>query len=103
MIQNVANALTGATINDQAIASDLLAAGKLGAISLTLATLEAATPELRSFFQESLNECLADHGRVSALAIERGWYKAYATPAEQLAMELKVSEPIAQAAREGRQ
>lgn len=87
--------LTGARVTDQVIASDMLAAGKLGCVSLTLATLEAATPELRRLFQESLNECLNDHERLYRLTQERGWYQAYASPEQQLQLELRLSEPAA--------
>lgn len=88
--------LMGARITDQVIASDLLAAGKLGCQSLTMSTLEAATPELRRFLQECLNECLMEHERVSVLSRERGWYQPYASPEEQLRLELRLSEPAAE-------
>lgn len=98
IVQNVTNVLTGATITDQAIASDLLAGGKLGAITLTLATLESATPTLRQFFQDSLNECLAEHAAISALAQARGWYQAYESPEAQMALAVTITNPVAQAA-----
>lgn len=89
--------LTGAKVTDQVIASDLLAAGKMGAMALTTATLEAATPELRRLFQDSLMECLAEHERIYRLAQERGWYQAYARPEEQLRLDLELSDAAAQA------
>lgn len=56
--QAVAGGLTGANINDQVMASDLLTMSKMSSAALTKATLEAATPQLRSFFKESLDQCL---------------------------------------------
>lgn len=99
MLQNMTG-LTGAKITDQVIASDMLAAGKLGCISLTLATLESATPELRQFYQESLNESLREHEQLSHLARERGWYNSYGSPDEQLQQEMKLSEPVVKAAKQ---
>ncbi len=87
--------LTGARISDQVIASDGLVMGKLGCMGLTMAALEAATPELRQFFTDSLNECLAEHERLYTLVRERGWYQPYASPEEQLKLELRLSEPAA--------
>lgn len=97
ILQNL-TALTGAKITDQVIASDMLALGKFSAMALTVATTEAATPELRRFFQESLNQCLEEHERLSKLVQERGWYKPYASPEEQLELELRLSEPATAAA-----
>lgn len=99
IMQNLTNALTGGNISDAVVANDMLASGKLGALTLTMATLEAATPELRQVFHEGLNQCLADHARVWAIAQDRGWYKAFASPGEQLKLETKMSEAAANQGR----
>lgn len=91
-IQNMTNALTGGNLSDQVIASDLLSTSKLSAMQLTMACLESATMELREVFQGRLNECLADHARLSKMCEDRGWYKAYASPSELLQQDLKLAE-----------
>jgi spore coat protein CotF len=87
--------LTGTKITDEVIASDMLASGKLHSMALTMATLEAATPELRQAFQENLNGCLEDHFKVYRLAQERGWYKAFEDPEAQVEMDRRKAEGAA--------
>ncbi|MDQ7795065.1 MAG: spore coat protein [bacterium] len=93
-----ATELTGAEVTDQVIASDLLGATKLACAKLTAATLEATTPEVRRFFQDSLNEHLQGHERLFDLATRRGWYEPYASPQAQLDLELRMSKPAAERA-----
>lgn len=48
------------------------------------ALLETSTPELRHILASQLQEAITEHEQMAALAIQRGWYKAGASPVELL-------------------
>jgi|GEM_PF-1251486 len=67
---------------DRVIAEGLLTSSKLKATAYLKAVLETASPDLRHILTTHLTDALAEHERCTQLAIQRGWYKAYATPDE---------------------
>ena len=89
--QDMTSAVTGtsAPMSDGMIASDLMAIAKMDAALWTTTCLESTSPELRAFFQDSLNRCLNAHGQLSKIAEAKGWYHAGLEPTEQLKEDLK--------------
>lgn len=73
-----------AGMNDKVIANDMLMGGKGLASSYFTAQLESATPEIRRLFSEYAAQKAQEHGALTSLAIEKGWYKAYGSTSEQL-------------------
>jgi len=70
------------------IAESLLTASKVKATAYCTAILETASPDLRHILTTHLTDALAEHERCTQLAIQRGWYKAYASPEELVAQAL---------------
>ncbi len=96
VIENVVDKMSGIPkMANEIIASDLLDACKLSAALLTDATLEASSPELRQFFQKSLNRALDAHGRLSKTAEEKGWYHAHLPPVEEVRKDLEMTRNLA--------
>jgi spore coat protein CotF len=71
-------------INDEVIASDMLAGAKGGANAYLNAALAAPTPELRAVYTANLSQVLNGYSALSDLAINRGWEKPYNDPIQQL-------------------
>jgi len=71
--------------DDRVIGEGLLTAAKMKALAYCTAALETASPDLRHILTTHLSDALAEHERCTRLAIERGWYKAYASPEELVA------------------
>jgi spore coat protein CotF len=81
----ISNMVQGTTnINDEVIASDMLAGAAAGAGAYLAATLKASTPELKAIYSSSLSQVMSGHSALSELAINRGWVKPYDDPAQQL-------------------
>lgn len=91
---SIIGAISGNTTNqmsDSTIANDMISSGKSAATMYLNATLESATPELKAIFSGSLNQIVAGHAAISALAVDRKWYKPYESPEQQLADVYKQS------------
>jgi len=84
-------------MNDQAIANTMLAGAKAGASAYLVAALESATPELRTLYGTSLNQMVAAHGGLTALAVNKGWYRPYDMPELQLAETFEQSQTVVKA------
>jgi spore coat protein CotF len=85
MASIISNMVQGTTnINDEVIASDMLAGAKGGANAYLNAALAAPTPELRAMYSSSLSQVLNGYSALSDLAINRGWEKPYSNPIQQL-------------------
>lgn len=78
MVQGTTN------INDEVIASDMLAAATAGANAYLNATLAAATPELRAMYSSSLSQVMNEQAALADLSLNRGWVKPYDDPKNQL-------------------
>jgi len=74
---------------DATIAADLMAMAKTDSSLLTMVCLDSSSPELRGFFQGSLNRCLNAQGQLARIAETKGWYHASLEPTEQLKEDLK--------------
>lgn len=62
------------TLTDQIITMDLLNSAKSGVRNCAMALTEAGTPEVKQTLSKQLEDAIAFHERVSAFAIDRGWY-----------------------------
>ncbi len=81
----ISNMVQGTTdINDEIIASDMLAGAKGGANAYLNAALAAPTPELRAMYSSNLSQVLNGYSALADLSINRGWEKPYNDPVQQL-------------------
>lgn len=81
----ISNMVQGTTdINDEIIASDMLAGAKGGANAYLNAALAAPTPELRAMYSSNLTQVLNGYCALADLSIKRGWEKPYDDPRHQL-------------------
>jgi similar to spore coat protein len=87
---------TGLKPNDQVITQALLAGAKIKVMAYAGALVEAATPEVRHMLQEHLQAALAGHERMIKLAMNRGWYKADASPEQLLQQAIQQAQPVIQ-------
>lgn len=71
-------------MNDKVIANDMMAGGKSLASSYFNAQLESVTPEIRMIFGQYAAQKAQEHEALTKIAIEKGWYSAYGSPAQQL-------------------
>lgn len=81
-------------INDETIAHDVLAGAKMLSTSAASAMGEAATPEVKQFFERCLRDSTEDHGRLMQIMMKKGWYQPYAAPEEQLAMDMQKAQNL---------
>jgi len=70
--------------DDRVIALGAMSTTKMKAIAYCTAAVESASPELRHLFTTHMHDALAEHERWTKLAVDRGWYRAYASPDELL-------------------
>ncbi|MDF2547805.1 MAG: hypothetical protein K0R93_2703 [Anaerosolibacter sp.] len=84
----------GNQLDDQTIANDMLMGSKAAASAYLTATLECATPELRAMYGSSLNQIVGGHGALTELAVNRGWYKPYDMPDQQLTETVYQSQTV---------
>jgi similar to spore coat protein len=75
--------------DDRVIAEGLLTAAKLKATAYCAAVLETTNPDLRRLLTTHLTDALAEHERCTRLAIERGWYRAHASPEDLVSQSLQ--------------
>jgi spore coat protein CotF len=81
-------------MDDQTIANDILIGSKAAVSGYLIAALEAATPELRISYINTVHQLLEEHSLMMELAINRGWYKPYDMPEQQLLDTYKQSETM---------
>ncbi len=74
----------GMDVNDEIIASTMMASAKSAAGAYFTSTLASTTPELKAIYSSSLTQILGGHTAVTELAIKRGWVNPYDTPTQQL-------------------
>jgi|GEM_PF-225903 len=86
-------------LNDPTIVSNMLAEAKAGATAYLTAILGATTPELRAIYSSSLTQILGGHSSLTALAINKEWYKPYELAEHQLAETLQHSEKLIELAK----
>lgn len=81
-------------MNNEVIANDMLAGSKTAAVTYLNATLECATPELRRLYMQYCNQAVQSHESITALAVQRNWYKPYEDPVIQLSETYKQSSSV---------
>ncbi|WP_408955772.1 spore coat protein [Natroniella sp. ANB-PHB2] len=98
---NLMSALVnGDKLKDQTVAADMIAGAKSGATAYLSAILESSTPELRAMYNDSLNQILAGHSALTALAVNKEWYKPYDIPEQQLSEIFNQSQQLVELPKE---
>lgn len=81
--------------DDKYMALNMLAASKGNATAYLLATLEAATPEIRHLYFGFCTQLTQAQETLTGLTIQRGWFNAYGEPKAQLKEVLQDSFKVA--------
>lgn len=81
-------------INDEVIASNMLASAKSAADVYLNATMTCTTPELRAIYSASLNQVVGGHSALTELTVNRGWMHPYESPEKQLSEVVNKSTTI---------
>lgn len=84
------------SLQDKEIALDLLLGSKNDIAMLSKAAAEAASPKLRQILTNQLNSCINDHFKLADIAIQKGWYNAYASPGQQIKQDMQEAQQILQ-------
>lgn len=71
-------------MNDEIIASNMLAAAGVTADAYLKAAMTSTTPELKAIYAANLNQAVGGHSALTELAVNRGWVNPYNSPEEQL-------------------
>lgn len=79
------------TLDDLAIATDLLLSAKNGVRTYAVALTETATPEVRKVLKKQLDEAIDLHEKIAQYMIENEMYHAYDVE-EQVNHDLKKSD-----------
>lgn len=79
-------------VNDEIIASSMMASAKATADAYFNSTIASTTPELKALYSSSLNQVLGGHTAITELSIKRGWVNPYNTPTQQLTETVKKSK-----------
>lgn len=81
-------------INNEVIASDMLAASAASANAYLNAALTSPTPELRAMYSSNLHQIVSGYCSLSDLSVNRGWEKPYDPPVQQLSETLSKSKGL---------
>jgi len=79
---------------NEMIASDSMATAKMTATTCLKGAMESASPEVRSFFFDCLQQAVQDQQRISNLMVKKGWYKAYEDPLQVVTSDLSKAEQV---------
>lgn len=79
-------------LSDKDIAFDMLKDSKFGLVGLTMALAESTNPQLRQMISTQLNSCVINHHKLSDIALRKDWYQAYASPTQQLQVDVSDSQ-----------
>lgn len=79
------------TLDDLAIATDLLLSAKSGVRTYAVALTETATPEVRKVLKKQLNETIELHEKIAQYMIDNEMYHAYDVE-EQVNLDLKKAD-----------
>jgi similar to spore coat protein len=77
------------SLSDKDIAFDMLKDSKFGLTGLTMALAETTNPQLRQMLGAQLNNCVVSHHKLSDIALNKGWYQAYASPMQQMQTDIQ--------------
>jgi similar to spore coat protein len=84
------------SLADKELALDLLTTSKNDITMLSKAITEAANPQLRQILTNQLNASINDHFTLSDMAIQKGWYNAFASPGQQIKQDLQEAQQVLQ-------
>jgi similar to spore coat protein len=79
---------------DKELATELLMSSKNDITMLSKAVTETANPQLRQILTNQLNTCINEHFQLSDLAIQKGWYNAFASPGQQIKQDLQEAQNL---------
>ena len=82
------------SMQDKDLAADLLMSSKNDITMLSKAVTESANPQLRQILANQLNACINDHFQLSDLAVQKGWYNAFASPGQQIKQDLQEAQNL---------
>jgi similar to spore coat protein len=68
---------------------------------LSKAVTESVNPQLRQILTTQLNICINDHFQLSDLAVQKGWYNAFASPGQQIKQDLQEAESLMKQNQQG--
>jgi hypothetical protein len=78
----------------------IVAAVKASAMAYLTATLESATPELRRLYGEYMAQSITGHESLIQLSVNKGWYKPYDAPENQLQASFSQSQQVINEAKQ---
>lgn len=81
-------------LDDEKIASSMLASAKEATDIYLNATLTSSTPELRSIYSASLGQMVAGHTALTDLSVHKGWINPYNAPTQQLSDSYNESQNV---------
>ncbi|MEC2074913.1 spore coat protein [Metabacillus fastidiosus] len=79
------------TMDDMAIATDLLLSAKAGVRNYAVAITETATPEVREVLKKQLDKAIDSHEKIAQYMIDNEMYHAYDIK-EQISHDLKKAD-----------
>lgn len=85
------------SLADKELALDMLTTSKADITMLSKAVAEAANPQLRQILTNQLNACINDHFQISDLAVQKGWYNAFASPGQQIKQDMQEADQLVNA------
>lgn len=84
-----AQAGTGAAAQpDKVIAGDLLSDVKSFNSACAMGINESTNPQVREFFSKCLQDGMKEHERITQVLMQKGWYKPYEQPEQQLKTDM---------------
>ncbi|HHV79471.1 MAG TPA: spore coat protein [Firmicutes bacterium] len=76
---------------DKVIAGDLLSDIKSFNSACALGINEATNPQVRDFFSRCLQDGMREHERLTQVMMQKGWYKPYEQPEQQLRNDMNAA------------
>lgn len=81
-------------LEDRELALDMLTASKNDITMLSKSITETTNAELRRTLTNQLNACINDHFQLADMAIQKGWYNAFASPGQQIKQDMQEAQNI---------
>lgn len=82
------------SLSDKDLALNMLNDSKSDITMLSKAVTETINPQLRQILTNQLNACINNHFTLSDMAIQKGWYNAYANPGQQIKKDMQEAQNI---------
>lgn len=81
------------TMPDRTVAFDMLKESEFCLMSLTKAAMEATNNNFRQLINQSLQQCIQDHFRITDILIAKGWAHPYEVK-QQFNEDLQMSRMV---------